>query len=101
MIRRPPRSTLFPYTTLFRSNLNAVSKETERIFGASSLYFIPHNFCYNVAAQGISPHICQVFALRDRKSTRLNSSHLGISYAVFCLKKKKKKQDFHHICAPI
>src|SRR5258707_4300379 len=44
-------------------NLNAVSKETERIFGASSLYFIPHNFCYNVAAQGISPHICQVFAL--------------------------------------
>src|SRR5258706_3497872 len=44
-------------------SLNAVSKETERIFGASSLYFIPHNFCYNVAAQGISPHICQVFAL--------------------------------------
>ena len=44
-------------------SLNAVSKETERIFGASSLYFIPHNFCYNVAAHGISPHVCQVFAL--------------------------------------
>jgi len=44
-------------------SLNALSKATERIFGASSLYFIPHNLCYNVAAQGISPHICQVFAL--------------------------------------
>src|SRR5260370_34717409 len=44
-------------------SLNAVSKETQRIFGPSSLYFIPHNFCYNVAAHGISPHVCQVLPL--------------------------------------
>src|SRR6266446_4121138 len=67
MIRRPPRSTLFPYTTLFRS------------FPASS------------AGTGRFPSIISVISIgwRDRKSTRLNSSHLVISYAVFCLKKKK------------
>src|SRR5258705_3425600 len=81
MIRRPPRSTLFPYTTLFRS----------------TLYFVP-GLCPWIS---ISPSICFLDPLGrpaspgnrwtgDRKSTRLNSSHLGISYAVFCLKKKKK-----------
>src|ERR1035441_10902041 len=65
MIRRPPRSTLFPYTTLFRS---------------PQLVHPPVRHC--------SPSPDR--RLRDRKSTRLNSSHLGISYAVFCLKKKKK-----------
>src|SRR2546422_4806443 len=66
MIRRPPRSTLFPYTTLFRSRSS------------------DHH--------GLLPEIdpCQPPAFRDRKSTRLNSSHGYISYAVFCLKKKKK-----------
>src|SRR5256885_9643104 len=68
MIRRPPRSTLFPYTTLFRS---------VGAFGASGE-------C--PAARAYTAVNC-----RDRKSTRLNSSHLVISYAVFCLKKKKKK----------
>src|SRR5256885_5175381 len=68
MIRRPPRSTLFPYTTLFRSQ-----KQQELVhFG-------------RVAAMG---ELAAVIAHRDRKSTRLNSSHLVISYAVFCLKKK-------------
>src|SRR3989442_11314432 len=70
MIRRPPRSTLFPYTTLFRSLGGAASYFTT----AASLY----NQVNLVAIVG-----------RDRKSTRLNSSHVRISYAVFCLKKKK------------
>src|SRR5947199_7576343 len=69
MIRRPPRSTLFPYTTLFRS---------ERLLAP-----LRHGYALLVVAGGW---------VLDRKSTRLNSSHLGISYAVFCLKKKKKKQ---------
>src|SRR5256885_9271760 len=72
MIRRPPRSTLFPYTTLFRS-----------------LVF-EHGSFEDGPGYGME---CHVHAIRgDRKSTRLNSSHLVISYAVFCLKKKKKKQ---------
>src|SRR5256886_10955396 len=73
MIRRPPRSTLFPYTTLFRSRAagaRAARVGGERVHRAG------------VAAPG---------RRRDRKSTRLNSSHSQISYAVFCLKKKKKK----------
>src|SRR5256885_7747920 len=71
MIRRPPRSTLFPYTTLFRSEqLRALSPE-----GLA-----------NIA----SVTLLNVIDASDRKSTRLNSSHLVISYAVFCLKKKKK-----------
>src|SRR5437899_10155058 len=66
MLRRPPRSTLFPYTTLFRSRV------VEQV----------GEFWVNLEGQEIRPEL-------DRKSTRLNSSHLGISYAVFCLKKKK------------
>src|SRR5256885_13119991 len=69
MIRRPPRSTLFPYTTLFRSEVQAGS--------AASILDVDVRTAQSV-----------VFDLRDRKSTRLNSSHLVISYAVFCLKKK-------------
>src|SRR5471030_2238918 len=69
MIRRPPRSTLFPYTTLFRSSCATL--------GAHAL----GSFCRRRAE----------LLVLDRKSTRLNSSHLGISYAVFCLKKKKKQ----------
>src|SRR5690554_7615710 len=68
MIRRPPRSTLFPYTTLFRSH-HALATAVFWLFGC----------CH------------RAFGGRDRKSTRLNSSHVRISYAVFCLKKKKKK----------
>src|SRR2546426_3935859 len=69
MIRRPPRSTLFPYTTLFRSE----SPPAQSLDG-------------DPPADAV-PRLC--WAHRDRKSTRLNSSHLVISYAVFCLKKKK------------
>src|SRR5689334_24490130 len=70
MIRRPPRSTLFPYTTLFRSRLD------EQVAGEAVL--------------GLPDQPCRGRRRRDRKSTRLNSSHSSISYAVFCLKKKKK-----------
>src|SRR2546430_13189809 len=77
MIRRPPRSTLFPYTTLFRSNhLSLLQIATELLLG-------------NVTMQGYS----RVGKPLDRKSTRLNSSHSQISYAVFCLKKKKKNYN--------
>src|SRR5256885_7762140 len=71
MIRRPPRSTLFPYTTLFRSPLADQPEGTRR------------RSAHRQRQGGFSAHY------RDRKSTRLNSSHLVISYAVFCLKKKK------------
>src|SRR2546426_7167379 len=76
MIRRPPRSTLFPYTTLFRSMAKA-----EPFYSALE---------HNVAKINQNKMNGEAW-LGDRKSTRLNSSHLVISYAVFCLKKKKKK----------
>src|SRR5258707_10406070 len=85
MIRRPPRSTLFPYTTLFRS---------ESLGGSNSRPFQEPRTYRGRAASRQGSH--QDFAPapppgKDRKSTRLNSSHANISYAVFCLKKKKKK----------
>src|SRR2546426_6603771 len=90
MIRRPPRSTLFPYTTLFRS------RHPKR-----RLDLVEHE--HRAYARRLRTHRLEPFAGglehdhrldddQDRKSTRLNSSHLVISYAVFCLKKKKKKQ---------
>src|SRR5258708_15329296 len=88
MIRRPPRSTLFPYTTLFRS-LPAPVPAT-----ASRRLLVIH-FCQRVPELKtfLRAHAAQVFDIQhgrqDRKSTRLNSSHQIISYAVFCLKKKK------------
>src|SRR5256885_4761156 len=86
MIRRPPRSTLFPYTTLFRSLMaraKALSKGTSMAakLGAST------------GTSGRSHSGTGGTEWEDRKSTRLNSSHLVISYAVFCLKKKKKLID--------
>src|SRR5437870_11374956 len=77
MIRRPPRSTLFPYTTLFRSYHGLHNAPLKALGGA------PIATGRGGLASGV--------ALADRKSTRLNSSHVAISYAVFCLKKKKKK----------
>src|SRR3712207_7495882 len=88
MIRRPPRSTLFPYTTLFRS-LGMLMKGSEDDGNRLSLVvFQPAD----EADQPIEPAIELLLrgASGDRKSTRLNSSHANISYAVFCLKKKKK-----------
>src|SRR2546422_9290537 len=84
MIRRPPRSTLFPYTTLFRSHENSFSVRPFIFFLCRTEPDLAHR------PRG-GPR-CP----RDRKSTRLNSSHGYISYAVFCLKKKKKKQQHMH-----
>src|SRR5256885_10705479 len=78
MIRRPPRSTLFPYTTLFRSGRSTEGKVRYRDAGFFSMRASQETLGF--AATGSA----------DRKSTRLNSSHLVISYAVFCLKKKKQ-----------
>src|SRR3712207_9005615 len=98
MIRRPPRSTLFPYTTLFRSR----GADVVRVLGALALH--DHRVgtlpCDGGAGQEVRGHqvlqgrhepalAAQAFVPQDRKSTRLNSSHANISYAVFCLKKKK------------
>src|SRR2546427_8856362 len=84
MIRRPPRSTLFPYTTLFRSP--SVGRPCGRLGIGSSFPFSPR-----LEGEPRSSQDPQgLFAAGDRKSTRLNSSHSQISYAVFCLKKKKK-----------
>src|SRR5437899_8474111 len=84
MLRRPPRSTLFPYTTLFRSPVRVLP-------GGRGVYL---DFADAIARLG-EPAIREKYGNLDRKSTRLNSSHLGISYAVFCLKKKKKKKKHY------
>src|SRR2546426_12636827 len=83
MIRRPPRSTLFPYTTLFRSHAGRRTPRPGADPRGRGCDRLARCAAGSAAARG---------GARDRKSTRLNSSHLVISYAVFCLKKKKKKQ---------
>src|SRR2546427_9498225 len=88
MIRRPPRSTLFPYTTLFRSGVDGVVQG----FAVEIALGLAHVHIGQQRAQ-----VVEVEAIGDRKSTRLNSSHSQISYAVFCLKKKKKKLKRHQI----
>src|SRR2546426_1913623 len=103
MIRRPPRSTLFPYTTLFRSAVpdlvrGELQRDARRVGhpGDEGLVRRPASGMDRGARPlpGAGPRPRR---LRDRKSTRLNSSHLVISYAVFCLKKKKKKKYTLHL----
>src|SRR3712207_8150458 len=86
MIRRPPRSTLFPYTTLFRSATTPSGRHVIALDGKTLRRSFDH-LDDQAAAQVLSVFSSEV-ALIDRKSTRLNSSHANISYAVFCLKKK-------------
>src|SRR5687768_18074397 len=99
MIRRPPRSTLFPYTTLFRSRDPGV--------GAVLDPFLVRHHAEAAVAPGQAPRVLDheagavVADERDRKSTRLNSSHGYISYAVFCLKKKKKQKKRHIVIISI
>src|SRR5688572_31816090 len=92
MIRRPPRSTLFPYTTLFRSLLEGVGCFFERQFFSTSWNSSrAHRSPGTSHSKDRSSKGRRRCRWRNRKSTRLNSSHSQISYAVFCLKKKKKK----------
>src|SRR3712207_7547677 len=90
MIRRPPRSTLFPYTTLFRS----AREQLDALFTSEQEFCLVHPevLRVRVAPDRNDDPAARAWKvmLRDRKSTRLNSSHANISYAVFCLKKKKK-----------
>src|SRR2546422_5333361 len=98
MIRRPPRSTLFPYTTLFRSHqVSIAGRSVDRI--RERRLHLSLRPSVGESGEGFDHY-------RDRKSTRLNSSHGYISYAVFCLKKKKKKYNIEirvtvtsHCCA--
>src|SRR2546422_1142230 len=93
MIRRPPRSTLFPYTTLFRSllaNEERQRRNTGRNYAASRRKFAIRLAQHGGMRRKPPPADASSQAQSDRKSTRLNSSHGYISYAVFCLKKKKK-----------
>src|SRR2546430_11913421 len=85
MIRRPPRSTLFPYTTLFRSQVVLTSA------GDPAELDMVQKIVALARAKTIS--LAGTLSIKDRKSTRLNSSHSQISYAVFCLKKKKQKTE--------
>src|SRR5260221_5293478 len=93
MIRRPPRSTLFPYTTLFRSwalEQTLTNNKDLLPFKVNTSHVKFMNFV------GVYQSLIEHFAeelIKDRKSTRLNSSHTVISYAVFCLKKKKQRRD--------
>src|SRR3712207_6972999 len=100
MIRRPPRSTLFPYTTLFRSQPQRLERRESQLL------------CLLIGTDeegSARKRMIQFSAIRmqkqiDRKSTRLNSSHANISYAVFCLKKKKPIPHIHsfsHYCASL
>src|SRR3712207_7797894 len=100
MIRRPPRSTLFPYTTLFRSSTVCGVVHAEGADGKRSAGLLGQPLCsecYDYAShvvwQWFAPNLWRRFTIarQDRKSTRLNSSHANISYAVFCLKKKNNK----------
>src|SRR2546427_9066923 len=88
MIRRPPRSTLFPYTTLFRSDVFDIQDEIARS--------IVNRLKVSMEGERLEPLVKAGTKNLDRKSTRLNSSHSQISYAVFCLKKKKRTRDTTH-----
>src|SRR5689334_24315183 len=102
MIRRPPRSTLFPYTTLFRSRMRRIDAENPQLLREkrqflkrehqSAVVGMALDVGIELRGEEVSfDHVA--FELGDRKSTRLNSSHSSISYAVFCLKKKKNRHN--------
>src|SRR5438874_8117960 len=96
MIRRPPRSTLFPYTTLFRSRL-AVRALVVLVTDVVEI----DQRARARELRALRQELARARALGDRKSTRLNSSHVEISYAVFCLKKKKKIHNNKIACLKI
>src|SRR3712207_7851403 len=101
MIRRPPRSTLFPYTTLFRSvitetldqRVEMVDHDVKGQIGSAVALWVEEPAVEVQSDDALA--VANGVELADRKSTRLNSSHANISYAVFCLKKKKKNNNSH------
>src|SRR2546429_4420453 len=97
MIRRPPRSTLFPYTTLFRSEILEEDHYGLQDVKDQVLEFLAVRQLRQRQPKTEAPGNEDDRAARDRKSTRLNSSHGYISYAVFCLKKKKHRQPVRHL----
>src|SRR2546426_4486405 len=96
MIRRPPRSTLFPYTTLFRSHRCAADRVAHRLSPSLDGPFRSGVCCLLAAQRDAGLILPARLREGDRKSTRLNSSHLVISYAVFCLKKKSVQSALLH-----
>src|SRR2546430_8606027 len=97
MIRRPPRSTLFPYTTLFRSRgARVITARARAMTGPTTPFSTVTIERRDVGPADVLLDIAYAGVCQDRKSTRLNSSHSQISYAVFCLKKKKKKHDTNY-----
>src|SRR3712207_6911979 len=102
MIRRPPRSTLFPYTTLFRSAVGSVAEVVDGRYTGRPGGPFTYRDGKASAIRELAGREGIDLAASDRKSTRLNSSHANISYAVFCLKKKKTEYKYHpfdHHCA--
>src|SRR3712207_7456570 len=100
MIRRPPRSTLFPYTTLFRSQADTGTTPRDdigdRYGGVVMAPLAPEPQVKTIGSQvGEGGRMGHATSIQDRKSTRLNSSHANISYAVFCLKKKNLRHGGH------
>src|SRR3712207_8382997 len=99
MIRRPPRSTLFPYTTLFRSarddacEQGTITSAVLRVIQRAEAQRVHGGYGARAHGEDVSQDSAHAGG-RDRKSTRLNSSHANISYAVFCLKKKKKQLEY-------
>src|SRR3712207_7773653 len=91
MIRRPPRSTLFPYTTLFRSSVALLEEAALDAVWSGALSSVAERPSVHGAVAGRATRLL----LEDRKSTRLNSSHANISYAVFCLKKIQQHSRMH------
>src|SRR5688572_31642631 len=92
MFRRPPRSTLFPYTTLFRSLVRREGEPAVGVRGELGRDLVGGRRRVPVERNQLEHPMCRPLG-KDRKSTRLNSSHSQISYAVFCLKKKKQRQN--------
>src|SRR5437868_11988569 len=95
MIQPPPRSTLFPYTTLFRSQRRKESQTGTPVASRDSTVEYSEGLTTDSVSTRIRSGLSS--ANRDRKSTRLNSSHVSISYAVFCLKKKNNKSNVEHV----
>src|SRR5438034_5203328 len=96
MLRRPPRSTLFPYTTLFRSHATPIAEHYAALRGAvSRCEYTWKGHMLEIRTGPLLSASGEISGCLDRKSTRLNSSHTVISYAVFCLKKKKKQKQEH------